>query len=128
MRRQRRTQTAEELAELASAERLLEHPIGARLLEASDGDATHALRVLDELERSKVRAGDELAEVIRLPRDPILNIADVYDRELDDEEEVDVPRLSVGAAFWVAVVLGLAGWLVLAALGFGLYELVEWLR
>jgi len=127
MRLSRQQRAAEEL-ELAEAERLLEHPIGARLLEASDGDVRHAARVLDELERSKVRAAGELAEVISLPRSPILDFADLYDQELEDEDEVELPRLSLGAAFWVAVGLGLAGWLVLAAAAFGLYSLVEWLR
>jgi len=125
MRLSRKDRLAEEL-ELADAERLLEHPIGARLLEASDGDVPHALRVLDELELRR-RSRGELAEVIRLPRSPILDFEDVYDRELD-EDEVELPRLSVGAAFWVAIAGGLLGWLILAAVAFGLYELVAWLR
>jgi hypothetical protein len=100
-------------------ERVLEHPHGQAVLEASAGDAEHALRILDSLDERRRSSG--LAEVIRLPRDPILSFEDVYERAADAGLELDEQRAPFPVV--VAGTLGLAAWLVLAAIAFGLYEL-----
>jgi prepilin signal peptidase PulO-like enzyme (type II secretory pathway) len=107
---------AAELRQAAELERLLEHPRGQAILEASSGDVAHALRILDAIgERDR-----PLAEVVSLPRTPILDFADLYDQELDAGLELEQRG---PFPFVLALALGLLVWLVLAAIAFGLYEL-----
>lgn len=106
----------------AALELVLEHHRGQAILEASGGDAEHALRVIEELKRSSSHS----AEVIRLPTTPILDFHDVapFDQELELDE-----RPGMAPSVWLlAGAIGLACWLLIAAIAFGLYELVEWLR
>lgn len=104
-------------------DRLLSSELGRRLLESSGGDVDHATRVLDELERR--RGAPEPADVIRLPR---LHPDDWLDD--DGVSEVDLARVRLDSpiAWLVAIGFGLLLWVALAALAFGLYSLVEWLR
>lgn len=104
-------------------DRLLSSELGRRLLESSGGDVDHATRVLDELERR--RGAPEPADVIRLPR---LHPDDWLDD--DGVSEVDLARVRLDSpiAWLVAIGFGLLLWVALAAIAFGLYSLVEWLR
>jgi len=112
-------------ADALELDRLLESTQGQRLLEACDGDVEHARRVISVVGHvPPLAAGTRLerpapaAEVIRLPSAP-------YDYEA---ELVEPAPFSATAGWIVAGALGLACWLVLAALAFGLYSLVEALR
>jgi hypothetical protein len=100
----------------AALELVLEHPRGQAILEASGGDAEHALRIIETLKAPSSVS----AEVIRLPRTPILDFAEVYDQETDAGLELEQ---RAPFPFVLAAALGLAAWLVVAAIGFGLYEL-----
>jgi hypothetical protein len=108
---------ARELRQAAELERLLEHPRGQAILEASGGDVAHALRILDAI-------GDRdrpLAEVVSLPRTPIFDFNDVLAPELElelDEQRAPFP-------FVQAAALGLLSWLVLAAIVLGVLELLS---
>ena len=104
-------------------DRLLSSELGRRLLESSGGDVDHATRVLDELERR--RGAPEPADVIRLPR---LHPDDWLDDAGVSEVDLARVRLDSPIAWLVAIGFGLLLWVALAALAFGLYSLVEWLR
>ena len=81
-----------------------------RLAEASGGDQEHAGRI---------------ADVIRLPRDPILDFQELYDPPPAPERELDTR--TIWAAWGLAALTGLAAWAVLAAIAGAIYELVRWL-
>ena len=104
-------------------DRLLSSELGRRLLESSGGDVDHATRVLDELERR--RGAPEPADVIRLPR---LHPDDWLDDAGVSEVDLARVRLDSPIAWLVAIGFGLLLWVALAAIAFGLYSLVEWLR
>ena len=104
-------------------DRLLSSELGRRLLESSGGDVDHATRVLDELERR--RGAPEPADVIRLPR---LHPDDWLDDAGVSEVDLARVRLDSPIAWLVAIGFGLLLRVALAALAFGLYSLVEWLR
>jgi len=107
-------------AHLQSTER------GARLLAASDGDAEHAERIDRVLEDLREHAlGPPLAPVVHLPRP--------YDYECDVDESAGLRELSLAdkprtdlplSAMLVGAGFGIASWIVLAAIAFGIYELV----
>jgi len=95
-------------AHLASSTR------GARLLAASGGDAEHAARIDAALSERGLEASP--AEVIRLPVGP-------YDRALDDELELEAVANVLG--WWPAMLLGLAGWLLIAGAAWTIYALAR---
>jgi hypothetical protein len=100
----------------AALERVLEHPRGQAILQASNGDAEHALRIIDS-----VSGRDRpLGEVIRLPSAPILDFHDVL-----DEDEAELIGSGRRFPFVAAVALGLAAWLVLAAIVVGVLALLS---
>jgi hypothetical protein len=100
-------------AHLASSER------GARLLAATGGDAEHAARIDRTLEDLRANSRPP-APVIRLPARP-------YDREQELEELELAPRSfldsPVSLVVWAGVGVGI--WVVLAAIAFVLYLLVD---
>jgi hypothetical protein len=98
----------------AALELVLEHHRGAEILAASGGDAEHALRIIEEL---KQRAPS--AQVIRLPREPILDFNEVLS-DVDDDSPASAPF-----PFVLAIALGLAVWVAVAAIAFVVYELVQ---
>jgi|SRR5215471_958256 len=122
-RRIARRQSADRASsESLRAERLLESPRGRRLLDACGGDVEHALRIVDVLGEVPPIASSSSSpdNVIRLPRlEPF---------DWLEADAIPKPKLEVRAAWIVAGALGLTVWVGLAALAFGIYELVEWLR
>ena len=115
------------VAQERERDRLLSTELGRRVLEHSDGDVLHAARIVDELERRRGRP--EPADVIRLPRLHPDDWLAEDELELDDPPR---PPLTLAAWSWRSVAVfagvGVAGWIVLAAIAFAVYELVGWLR
>lgn len=90
---------------------------GARLLAASGGDVEHAERIAGELERYACNVDESagIAPVISLPRP--------YDRELEQELEVEAVANVLG--WWPATLLGLAAWFSLFGVAWSIYLVVE---
>jgi hypothetical protein len=91
---------------------------GARLLAASAGDADHAARIDRTLEELRANSRPP-AEVISLPARP-------YDREQEPELEL-APRAFLDSPLSLVVWAGtgVLVWVVLAAVAFAVYSLVQ---
>ena len=101
---------------------------GARLLAASGGDLEHAERidgVLDDLRAHGSAPADFISEdggnVGRSA--PVISLPRPYDRELEQELEVEAVANVLG--WWPATLLGLAAWFSLFGVAWSIYLVVE---
>lgn len=116
----RTSHKASEVRQSAALELVLEHPRGQQILDASGGDAEHALRIVDAINRRDSRP---IAEVIHLPREPILDVRDVLDPE---GIEPELPAMfATRGDFAIAIGYGLVAWAIIAAIAYAAFRLVE---
>jgi|SRR5215471_6170237 len=102
-------------------ERLLETTQGRRLLDACDGDVEHARRIIDVVGHvPPLAAGHSSDNVIRLPR------LEPYDWL--EPDAIERPAAFQWSTLLLACGIGLAAWLLVAAVAFGLYVVVEAIR